>query len=85
MILAVGFSGIVGITWGAGIKMTNDRLEDGKPSEDILLKYNIIVTPAIWTVVGNKDRRFYIGLMIVEVYKKNRLKSSVLSSFAQLI
>jgi len=31
MILAVGFSGIVDITWGAGMKMMNDKLKGGKP------------------------------------------------------
>jgi hypothetical protein len=31
MILAAGFSGIVAIIWGAGMKMMNDKLKDGKP------------------------------------------------------
>jgi len=74
MILAVGFSGIVD---SAGMKMMNDKSKGGRPSEDISHKYKIIVTVVIWTAVRNKDRRFYIGLMIVEIYEKNRLKSSV--------
>jgi len=31
MTLAVGFSGIADITWGGGIKMMNDKSEDGQP------------------------------------------------------
>lgn len=30
MILAVGFSGIADIMWGGGMKMINDKSEDGK-------------------------------------------------------
>jgi hypothetical protein len=31
MIPAVGFNGIADITWGAGMKMIDDKLKDGKP------------------------------------------------------
>jgi hypothetical protein len=47
MILAAGFSGIADITWDGGMKMMNDKSEDGKPSRDISPRYKIIVSVAI--------------------------------------
>ena len=65
MILGAGFSGIVVIIWGGGMKTMRDRLSAGRQLLDMLVLFVKIVLRDFGIVGRSSDRHCYTGLMIV--------------------